>query len=73
MGQFIETHDGELPAIAIAALVTRDASAPIEVTGRPTAALLPNARLEVYDGAPHGLFVTHQARLTADLAAFARG
>ena len=66
---------GELPAIAIPALVihgTCDASAPIEVTGRPTAALLPNARLEVYDGAPHGLFVTHQARLTEDLLAFAR-
>jgi pimeloyl-ACP methyl ester carboxylesterase len=51
---------------------TRDASAPLALTGRPTAALLPKARLEIYDGAPHGLFVTHQARLTADLLAFAR-
>ncbi len=65
---------GELPRIGVPALVihgTRDASAPIDVTGRPTAALIPGARLTVYDGAPHGLFVTHQARLTADLLAFA--
>jgi pimeloyl-ACP methyl ester carboxylesterase len=65
---------GELPKIRVPALVihgTRDASAPIDVTGRPTAALIPGARLTVYEGAPHGLFVTHQARLTADLLAFA--
>ena len=65
----------ELPRIRVPALVihgTRDASAPIEVTGRPTAALIPGARLDVYDGAPHGLFVTHRERLTAALRAFAR-
>ena len=66
----------ELGRVDVPALVihgTQDASAPIEVTGRPTAALIPGARLTVYDGAPHGLFVTHRDRLTADLAAFARG
>lgn len=66
----------ELRTIDVPALVihgTQDASAPIEATGRPTAALIPGARLTVYDGAPHGLFVTHRDRLTADLAAFARG
>ena len=64
----------ELPRIRVPALLvhgTRDASAPIEVTGRPTAALIPGARLDVYEGAPHGLFVTHRERLTADLRAFA--
>ena len=65
----------ELPLIRVPALLvhgTRDASAPIEVTGRPTAAMLiPGARLEIYEGAPHGLFVTHRDRLTADLRAFA--
>jgi pimeloyl-ACP methyl ester carboxylesterase len=66
----------ELPRVGVPALVihgTRDASAPIEVTGRPTAALIPGAHLSVYEGAPHGLFVTHRDRLTADLAAFAGG
>jgi pimeloyl-ACP methyl ester carboxylesterase len=46
-----------------------DASAPLELTGRPTAALIPGARLEVYEGAPHGLFVTHMDRLNGDVAA----
>jgi non-heme chloroperoxidase len=65
----------ELPKIRVPALVihgTRDASAPIDVTGRPTAALIPGARLSVYEDAPHGLFITHQARLIGDLLAFAR-
>jgi non-heme chloroperoxidase len=31
------------------------------------------AKLVVYEGAPHGLFVTHIDRLNADLAAFATG
>ncbi len=50
----------------------RDASAPLEITGRRTAALIPGAELKVYEGAPHGLFVTHTARLNADLEAFVR-
>jgi pimeloyl-ACP methyl ester carboxylesterase len=48
----------------------RDASAPLDLTARP-AALIPRARLEVYEGAPHGLYVTHKERLNRDLAAFA--
>jgi len=65
----------ELPAIATPALVIhgdKDASAPIEATGRPTAALLPRATLKVYEGGPHGLFVTHMDRLTADILEFVR-
>ncbi|SMF64613.1 alpha/beta fold hydrolase [Allosphingosinicella indica] len=66
----------ELRAIDRPALVihgTRDASAPLEMTGRPTAALIPGAELKVYEGAPHGLFATHAPQLAADIAAFARG
>lgn len=48
----------------------RDASAPLELTGRPTAALIPGAELIVYEGAPHGLYFTHQERLNRDIAAF---
>ncbi|MXP64460.1 alpha/beta hydrolase [Roseomonas sp. M0104] len=51
----------------------RDITSPLDLTARPTAALLPDARLEIYEDAPHGLFLTHQARLNADLIAFARG
>jgi len=63
----------ELPKIAVPALIVhgdRDASAPIDMTGRPTAALIPHAQLKVYEGAPHGLFLTHKDRLNADLLAF---
>lgn len=49
-----------------------DVSAPVDLTGRPTAALLPNGRLLVYPGAPHGLYVTERDRITNDLLEFAR-
>ena len=32
----------------------RDRSAPIEITGKPSAELIPGSRLLVYEGAPHG-------------------
>jgi pimeloyl-ACP methyl ester carboxylesterase len=47
-----------------------DASAPIELTGRPAAALIPQAELRVYEGAGHGLYFTHQQRLNEDIACF---
>src|SRR5262245_42038962 len=65
----------ELPKIAVPTLLIHgdnDVSAPLDATGRPTARLIPDARLEVYEGAPHGLFVTHMERLTKDLLAFAK-
>lgn len=49
---------------------TKDASAPIEITGRPTAAGISGARLTVYEGAPHGLFATHHDRVRDDILAF---
>jgi non-heme chloroperoxidase len=64
----------DLRSIDIPTLVVHgdaDASAPIDLTGRPTAALLPSSSLEVYAGAPHGLYVTEKDRLNKDLLAFA--
>ena len=66
----------ELRSVAVPTLVVHgehDATCRLELTGRPTAALLPNAQLAVYEGAPHGLFLTHMARLNADLLAFIKG
>ena len=66
----------ELPKISVPVLIVhgdKDASAPIDLTGRPTAALIPNAQLKVYEGAPHGLFLTHKDRLNADLLGFIKG
>lgn len=65
----------EVTAVDLPALVihgTADASNPIHLCGRRTAALLPGAELKEYENAPHGLFVTHLPRLAADLYAFAR-
>jgi pimeloyl-ACP methyl ester carboxylesterase len=50
----------------------KDVSAPLDLTGRPTAAGIRQAELRVYEGAPHGLFITHMDRLNRDLLAFAR-
>lgn len=64
----------ELARIDVPTLVIhgdKDMSAPLE-RGRRTAQMIPGAGFEIYEGAPHGLFVTHIERLNADIAAFAR-
>ena len=48
----------------------KDVSAPLEITGRRTAAGIKGAVLKVYPGGPHGLFVTHMREVNADLLAF---
>ena len=66
----------ELPKIALPTLViqgTADVSAPIDITGRKTVALMPNARLDVVEGGPHGLIYTHMDRVNADMLEFLRG
>ncbi len=52
----------EVAAISVPTLVIQgdhDLSAPIEVTGEPTAALLPDGRLRVVEGAGHGLYTSY--------------
>ena len=49
----------------------RDMSVPLAL-GRRTAAGIRGARLSVYEGAPHGLFLTHMARVNRELIAFAK-
>jgi len=66
----------ELPRIKVPTLIiqgTADVSAPLELTGRRTEALIPGSELVVYEGAPHGLMLTHIERLNADLLAFIAG
>lgn len=66
----------ELARLKVPALYVhgdRDASAPLPITGKPASQITPGARLVVYEGAPHGLFVTHVDRLNGDIAAFASG
>lgn len=47
----------------------RDESAPIDMTARQYAKLIPNAELLIYDGVAHGVMVTHAARLASDIGA----
>jgi non-heme chloroperoxidase len=45
----------------------QDKSAPLELTGKPLATMIPGSELKIYEGAPHGLLLTHQSRLNRDL------
>lgn len=66
----------DLPNFSVPTLVihgTADQTVPIDASGRPAAEGIDGAVLKEYDGAPHGLFVTHQERLTEDLLDFLRG
>jgi pimeloyl-ACP methyl ester carboxylesterase len=45
----------------------------LALTGTPTAELVPNCRLVVYQSASHGLYLTHRERVNGDLLAFIEG
>jgi len=49
-----------------------DQIVPIDIAGREAAKMIAGARLEVYPGAPHGLYFTHKDRLNEDLLSFTR-
>jgi pimeloyl-ACP methyl ester carboxylesterase len=58
----------DLPALVIQG--DADTSAPLELTGRPTAALVPASRLVVIDGAGHGLYASAASRYNTELLDF---
>ncbi len=63
----------DLTAFAVPTLVVhgnKDATVPIAASGERAAAGIKGARLLEYDGAPHGLPVTHRDKLIEDLLAF---
>lgn len=71
--QAIISADFRREAAALAMPVTvihgdQDLSAPIDLTARRYAAVIPGAELLVYHGAAHGLPVTHAQRLAGDIA-----
>jgi non-heme chloroperoxidase len=47
-----------------------DQVVPFDVGGAASAAIVPDAKLLVYPGAPHGITDTHSDQLAADLLAF---
>jgi len=70
---FHTDHRAALAAITTPTLVVHgaaDFSAPVEVTGRRTADLLPHATYEEYATAGHGIFASHRDRLNRDLLDF---
>jgi non-heme chloroperoxidase len=72
----VETdYRADLAKIRLPTLIVQgdmDLSSPLELTGRKTAQMIPGSRLIVYEGAPHGLMLTHRERLNADLLAFVK-
>ena len=63
----------DLQGIDVPALLlhgTADESGPYPITAVPTAALLRDSRLVTYDGAPHGLYVTHKDAVNTEILAF---
>jgi non-heme chloroperoxidase len=65
----------ELKRIEVPTLIvhgTADRSCPLEMTGRPTAALIPGCELKIYEGAPHGVLLTHVEKLNEDLMSLVR-
>lgn len=51
----------------------KDLSAPLEMCARRIAQAIPGSQFIIYEGAPHGLFLTDRTRLTSDLLAFITG
>lgn len=65
----------ELSSFKVPTLIihgVEDKVVPIDASSRLTAKGIAQSKLLEYAGAPHGLFATHKARLTADLLHFLR-
>lgn len=70
-----EDSRADLATVSVPTLVVHgdaDVSAPLPLCGEPTAQGIPDCRLAVYAGGPHGLPLAagHKDRLTEDLVAF---
>lgn len=65
-----ELKDVDLPALILHGRMDR--SAPLEITGMPSAALLRRSRLVVFDEAGHGLYTSEAPRYNAEIIRFAQ-
>jgi non-heme chloroperoxidase len=73
---FHADHRAGLAEITVPTLVVHgaaDTSAPVALTGRRTAALVPGCRYAEYPTGGHGLHVTHAEQLNADLLELLKG
>ena len=65
----------DLPKVDVPALVIQgddDQIVPLDDSGRLSVQLMPNAELNVYPGAPHGLYATHTEQFNGDLLDFVK-
>jgi pimeloyl-ACP methyl ester carboxylesterase len=65
----------ELRAVGVPTLVVhgdKDQVNPLNETAKKVVELVPGSTLEVYEGAPHGLAITHRERLAKEILAFVR-
>ncbi|MFE7317404.1 alpha/beta fold hydrolase [Streptomyces sp. NPDC057555] len=73
---FHTDHRAGLREIDVPTLVVHgaaDFSAPVDVTGRRTAKLIPGAVYKEYPNAGHGIYASHHPQLNADLLEFIKG
>ena len=69
----VTDFSADLRGISVPTLIVHgdtDTSTPLELTGRRTASLIRGSRLVIYEGAAHGLPITHMQRLNSELLAF---
>jgi non-heme chloroperoxidase len=74
IGAFSETDfRADLKKISVPTLIVHgsdDQICPIELTGKPAAAIVRHAKFVIYEGGSHGLLLTDKEKLNADLLAF---
>jgi non-heme chloroperoxidase len=74
IGAFPETDfRADLKQISVPTLIVHgsdDQICPIDLTGKPAAALIPHAKFVMYEGGSHGLLLTDKEKQNADLLAF---
>jgi pimeloyl-ACP methyl ester carboxylesterase len=66
----------DMRAVTVPTLIAhgdKDMVNPLDTTAQKVAELIPGSTLKVYEGAPHGLVITHRDRLAREILAFARG
>jgi pimeloyl-ACP methyl ester carboxylesterase len=66
-------HRRDLGALTMPTLIIqgdKDEINPLELTGRKLAEAISGSQLKVYEGAPHGIVLTHRDRFTHDLLSF---
>ena len=66
----------DVASINVPALIIHgdgDKTVPIDTSGRQSAVLIKNSTFKIYDGAPHGLFITEKENLNTDLINFING